>query len=581
MLGPVGVTNPTETYQRQLLNCSRIPASFSAYPNILNQFEKALVRFEELPNVQPLKCSTLIPPLGTPLIFRGSVLAVANSVISPGCRGTLQTLNNGFGYQSHLWQRLRAPEKSLGFGAFGVVWLVIDPRTGEQAALKRIPSVFESTMSAKRAYRELKVLFSMRHENIVRLIDVVKVTSFSAFNEISILCEYMDTDLHKIIASSQYLSLEHTKLFVYQILRGLKYLHSAGVIHRDLKPGNLLVNADCLLKICDFGLARSVPSVDTEVSCNPLTLEVVTQFYRPPELLLGSSFYTSAVDLWSVGCILGELLCRRILFQSSSSFRQLDMIFDLLGSPTTMELVDLIGFPSSSIDFIFQRPIRPLNHAALSSLLVPANTQYFQSSTRCLPDPDLVALFTRLLSFGASKRLTAEQALNSPFLAGGRTRFHTFLCHCCPPRNRSSFISEAPPQWHNFIQHHNHHLITLGSAGNMSSSGGTPPSPLNSSIISSRNLTFHIPLLLSPQLTLPTTTLVPHKHVDLEPTYQSIHEFTYLNTEIEMSSLIEAKQILWNLIQEYFQRDPHRTRVIINNSSPNFESFINECKPFK
>ncbi|KAK4469861.1 hypothetical protein MN116_007370 [Schistosoma mekongi] len=527
-----------------------------------------------------MRYASFVPPTYTPLITGVPVLTVAKSNFFSHEYGTLNETNDEFTLQPSYTHEVCVLEKSLGYGAFGVVWLVVDPRTGGHVALKRIPNIFENISSAKRVYRELKLLFSLKHLNIVRLVDVVKANSYSAFNEISVLCEYMDTDLHKIIVSAQYLPLEHVKLFVYQILRGLKYLHSAGVIHRDLKPGNLLVNSDCLLKICDFGLARSVPYFDVESSCNPLTLEVVTQFYKPPELLLGSNFYTAAVDQWGVGCILGELLCRRILFQSSSSFRQLDMIFNLLGSPNAMELIDLVGFPLSGIDFVLNCPVRPFNHSAVSRILIPANTYYFQSSTENSPDPDLINLFTGLLSFSASRRLTAEQALNSPFLIGGRARFHARLCYCCPPRNHGSFTNDPSSQWPNATRQLNRHLAAIGSVGTLSSSSGTPPSPLHSYLLPHKNIAFCIPLLLSPQLIIPTSTLIPHKHVDLEPTFQAIHEFTYLNTEIEMNSLYQAKQILWNLIQQYFQRDPNRTRVVINNSSPNFQSFIKSSVAF-
>ncbi|KAH8861890.1 Serine/threonine kinase NLK [Schistosoma japonicum] len=523
-----------------------------------------------------MRYTSFVPSTFTPLIAEVPLLTVAKSIFLSHEYGT----NSEFAFQPSYIHEVCVLEKSLGYGAFGVVWLVIDPRTGERVALKRIPNIFGNISSAKRAYRELKLLFSLKHLNIVRLVDVVKVNSFSAFNEISVLCEYMDTDLHKIIVSTHYLPLEHVKLFVYQILRGLKYLHSAGVIHRDLKPGNLLVNADCLLKICDFGLARSVPSFDVESSCNPLTLEVVTQFYKPPELLLGSNFYTAAVDQWSVGCILGELLCRRILFQSSSSFRQLDMIFNLLGSPSALELIDLVGFPPSGIDFVLNCPVRPFNHSAVSRILIPANTHYFQSSIENSPDPDLINLFTGLLSFSASKRLTAEQALNSPFLIVGRARFHARLCYCCPPRNQNSFTNDSSSQWPNVAGQFNRHLVTIGSVGTLSSAASTPPSPLHSYLLPHKNMAYCIPLLLSPQLIIPTSTLIPHKYIDLEPTFQAIHKFTYLNTEIEMNSLYQAKQILWNLIQQYFQRDSNRTRVVINNSSPNFQSFIKSSVAF-
>ncbi|ROJ66336.1 Serine/threonine-protein kinase NLK [Anabarilius grahami] len=145
-----------------------------------------------------------------------------------------------------------------------------------------------------------------------------------------VVTELMQSDLHKIIVSPQPLSSDHVKVFLYQILRGLKYLHSAGILHRDIKPGNLLVNSNCVLKICDFGLAR-VEELDES---RHMTQEVVTQYYRAPEILMGSRHYSNAIDIWSVGCIFAELLGRRILFQAQSPIQQLDLITDLLGTPS-------------------------------------------------------------------------------------------------------------------------------------------------------------------------------------------------------------------------------------------------------
>lgn len=136
-----------------------------------------------------------------------------------------------------------------------------------------------------------------------------------------VITELLQSDLHKIIVSPQHLSADHIKVFLYQILRGLKYLHSARILHRDIKPGNLLVNSNCVLKICDFGLAR----VEEPDQSKHMTQEVVTQYYRAPEILMGARHYSAAVDVWSVGCIFGELLGRRILFQAQSPVQQVSV----------------------------------------------------------------------------------------------------------------------------------------------------------------------------------------------------------------------------------------------------------------
>ena len=130
----------------------------------------------------------------------------------------------------------------------------------------------------------------------------------------------MDVDLHKIIQSPQPLSERHIQFFIYQILSGLKYIHSAGLLHRDIKPSNILLNEDCQLRICDFGLARPIPRKSTEEhkaqgsKSRFMTEYVVTRWYRSPELLLQEKYYTTAIDVWSAGCILAEMLGRKPLF---------------------------------------------------------------------------------------------------------------------------------------------------------------------------------------------------------------------------------------------------------------------------
>lgn len=143
----------------------------------------------------------------------------------------------------------------------------------------------------------------------------MRATDTSTFRSYIVL-DLMDTDLERIIASNNVLTDHHMQYFMYQLLRGLKYIHSANVIHRDLKPANLLLNADCDLKICDFGLARGVTdNVD-------LTKYVVTRWYRAPELLCSCKDYTEMIDMWSVGCIFAELLGRAPLFPGTNHLFQ-------------------------------------------------------------------------------------------------------------------------------------------------------------------------------------------------------------------------------------------------------------------
>ncbi|KAG6408821.1 hypothetical protein SASPL_131846 [Salvia splendens] len=169
--------------------------------------------------------------------------------------------NEGKHYYS-MWQTLfeidtkYVPIKPIGRGAYGIVCSSVNRETNEKLAIKKIHNAFENRVDALRTLRELKLLRHLRHENVIALKDVMLPIHKGSFKDVYLVYELMDTDLHQIIKSSQALSNDHCQYFLFQLLRGLKYLHSANILHRDLKPGNLLINANCDLKICDFGLAQ-------------------------------------------------------------------------------------------------------------------------------------------------------------------------------------------------------------------------------------------------------------------------------------------------------------------------------------
>lgn len=140
----------------------------------------------------------------------------------------------------------------------------------------------------------------------------------------------MDTDLYKIIKSNQQLSDDHYKFIIYQIFRALLYLHSANIIHRDIKPSNILINEDCIIKLCDFGLSRNL----REGEQLSLTEYVVTRFYRAPEVMLCSHQYSKSIDIWSAGCSFAELLTRSYLFPGDNYLNQIKLIVETLGSPS-------------------------------------------------------------------------------------------------------------------------------------------------------------------------------------------------------------------------------------------------------
>merc|ERR1719313_2233609 len=212
----------------------------------------------------------------------------------------------------------------------------MDEQQGEQIAIKKIESAFEDVTSTKRTLRELCLLRHLQHENLIDVRNIFLPGSKDDFEDIYVFSELMETDLASILKSSQPMTDDHCQFFLYQILRGMKYVHSAKVIHRDLKPRNLLVNSNCDLKICDFGLAR-VHFSDKEWVC-PMTEYVCTRWYRAPEVICSWTDYSCAIDIWSIGCIFAEMLSRKPLFPGHNTQHQLDLIIATLGTPTDQEL---------------------------------------------------------------------------------------------------------------------------------------------------------------------------------------------------------------------------------------------------
>ncbi|KAG9313627.1 kinase-like domain-containing protein [Chiua virens] len=190
----------------------------------------------------------------------------------------------------------------VGEGAYGIVCSAVHRPSGRKVAIKKI-APFDHSMFCLRTLRELKLLKFLSEagvsENIISILDIIKPPSLEAFKEVYLIQELMETDMHRVIRT-QDLSDDHAQYFIYQTLRALKALHSADVIHRDLKPSNLLLNANCDLKVCDFGLARSVKTAEPSgTETGFMTEYVATRWYRAPEIMLTFKQYTKAIDVWS------------------------------------------------------------------------------------------------------------------------------------------------------------------------------------------------------------------------------------------------------------------------------------------
>ncbi|XP_020548514.1 mitogen-activated protein kinase homolog MMK2 isoform X2 [Sesamum indicum] len=244
--------------------------------------------------------------------------------------------------------RKYVPLRPVGRGAYGIVCAAVNSETREEVAIKKIGNAFDNRIDAKRTLREIKLLRHMDHDNY----------------------------------------------FLYQILRGLKYVHSANVLHRDLKPSNLLLNANCDLKIGDFGLARTTSETDF------MTEYVVTRWYRAPELLLNCSEYTAAIDIWSVGCILGEIMTRQPLFPGRDYVHQLRLITELIGSPDDASL----GFLRSDNARRYVRQLPQYPRQQFSAR--------FPNSSAGAVD-----LLEKMLVFDPHRRITVDEALCHPYLA--------------------------------------------------------------------------------------------------------------------------------------------------------------------
>jgi nemo like kinase len=379
-----------------------------------------------------------------------AILAAAQSAFFSQQHQQPQTLQQHSGSGNSAPTSEYLPDRPIGYGAFGVVWSVTDPRDSKRVALKKLPNVFQSLVSSKRVFRELKMMRFFRHENVLSCLDILQPPHIDFFQEIYMITELMQSDLHKIIVSPQNLSQDHIKVFLYQILRGVKYLHSAKIIHRDIKPGNLLVNSNCVLKICDFGLAR----VEEEDSTKHMTQEVVTQYYRAPEILMGAKHYTTAVDMWSVGCIFGELLGRRILFQAQSPIQQLELITDLLGTPSVNDMKFAV---EAAKRHVLARGPKTPSIAYLYTLS--------QSATH-----EAVHFLCQMLTLDPEKRVNVVEALNHPYLDEGRLRYHSCMCTCCTNNGSSS---NSNPQTGNGSTGSTNGA-TSGSGGNAAGNGSGP-----------------------------------------------------------------------------------------------------------
>lgn len=410
----------------------------------------------------------------------------------------------------------------LGTGSYGSVREAIHKPSGKTVAIKKVENMFDDLIDCKRILREAQIMRKMQHSNIVRLIEILPPKDPENFVSLYLVLEYAQSDIKKLVKSAIHLTNLHIQKLIYNLLVGLKYIHSAGVLHRDIKPANILINEDCSVKICDFGLARSVVGVQgtsislmqkkinnleeyqaasddedvkiknaqlaeirkgaedmTDIPTNPpipskfgpkkfdedskelesakkkeiqkelmktktlrrsmkrqLTGHVVTRWYRSPEIILLEKDYGGAIDVWSVGCILAELLSmikenaptyqdRQPLFPGTSCFPlspdhkvstkkggfpasqsdQLNVIFEVIGTPTEEDC----SFVTDSKAIEYLKSFAPRKRIDFSSRYPAAGV-------------DSIDLLNKMLVFNPFFRLSIDGCLNHPYLSAVRNK---------------------------------------------------------------------------------------------------------------------------------------------------------------
>ena len=289
--------------------------------------------------------------------------------------------------------------KQIGVGAYGVVISCYDKKTNRNVAIKKVGNAFEDLIDAKRIVREIKLLRYFKHDNIVSLIDIQKPPKRTGFEDIYIITDLMETDLHRVIYSRQELTDDHIQYFIYQILRGVLYMHSANIIHRDLKPANILANKNCDLKICDLGLGRAeVYDYDEKKPSKKTKKKPKTDDSDSEEC---PSHYAKAVDIWSVGCIFAELLGRQPLFPGDHYLDQIQKIIAVTGTPKMEDL-----------DFIQKKEAKEF------FLKLVKRTKLTWSSLFPNANPIALDLLEKMLTFNPKKRYTVDQCISHPYFEG-------------------------------------------------------------------------------------------------------------------------------------------------------------------
>ncbi|XP_077301533.1 uncharacterized protein LOC143922187 [Arctopsyche grandis] len=281
--------------------------------------------------------------------------------------------------------------EKIGEGTYGIVYKAREKNTGKLVALKKIRPESENEGIPATTIREILLLKNLKHSTIIGLKEVIH-----SDDKMYLVFEYVETDLKKLIDD---FSKQHMR-FHYEIIRkmshqlctAVNFCHSKNIFHRDLKPQNILVDHDFNIKLADFGLGRAA-----SIPLRQYTAEIVTLWYRPPELLLGCKYYDSSVDVWSLACILVEIYTMMPLFMGDSEIDQLMKIYRILGIPTEKDWKGVETLPKYNKD--------NLKHKKMGFAGI-------------IKDPKLEALVKKMFIYDPLGRITAKEALEEAFFDG-------------------------------------------------------------------------------------------------------------------------------------------------------------------
>lgn len=281
--------------------------------------------------------------------------------------------------------------EKIGEGSYGIVYKGRDRNTGKLVALKKIRSESETEGIPATTVREILLLKNLKHSTIINLMEIIY-----SEERMYLVFEYVETDLKRLIdeysSRNKYFSDENVKKMAMQLCTAVDFCHSKCIFHRDLKPQNILVDGNFNIKLADFGLGRAAT-----IPLRKYTTQIITLWYRPPELLLGSKYYDSSVDMWSLGCILAEIHSLMPLFMGDSDIDQLVKIYRILGPPDENSWHGVESLPK------YRKEISKYKAKGFSGIIT---------------DASLEALIKRMLIYDPLQRITAKEALEEEYFSG-------------------------------------------------------------------------------------------------------------------------------------------------------------------